>query len=49
MPAEAPVSRSLARRLISVGGGQRDEFRNFFYEGDAGIYVRKAVELAATI
>ena len=24
---------------------QRDEFRNFFYEKNAGIYVRKAVEL----
>jgi len=26
--------------------GQRDGFRNFFYEGDAGLYVKKAVELA---
>jgi hypothetical protein len=25
--------------------GQRDEFRNFFYEKNAGIYVRKAVEI----
>ena len=25
--------------------GQRDEFRNFFYEKDTGIYVKKAVEL----
>ncbi|MBA7640559.1 hypothetical protein ES703_48229 [subsurface metagenome] len=29
--------------------GQRDEFRNFFYEGNSGIYVKKAVELAVTI
>jgi len=26
--------------------GQRDEFRNFFYAGNAEIYVRKDVELA---
>ena len=25
--------------------GQRDEFRNFFYEENAGIYVKKTVEL----
>ncbi|MCK4233917.1 hypothetical protein KAX75_05780 [candidate division WOR-3 bacterium] len=26
-----------------------EEFRNFFYEKDTGIYVRKTVELAVTI
>jgi len=29
--------------------GQRYEFRNFFYEGNVGIYVKKAVEMVGAM